>query len=567
MRSVLLIAALLTAAACGRNAERPAFRPDLAATGIPDLQAAMTRSDVTARELVLLYLARIATYENRLNGTMAINPRALEEAEALDAERRDGRVRGPLHGVPIAIKDNIHVAGMPTTAGALAFRDLQVPYEARLVHRLRAAGAVIIAKTMMTELASWMSSSMPSSYNAVAGFSFNPYDPRPDLRPEGDGRPVLSTGGSSSGVGTAAGFWAANVGTDTGGSILVPSQFTMLVGVRPTVGLISRHGVVPLAAEHDTPGPMARSVTDAAILLGALASNEREPEDPATGVCEVPPGGDYTSALTADALRGVRLGVPLLYFVEPLASSVSTDGMGGIPPEERAIFEEALRAMESAGAVVLRGTDVPSITAERPDESLLAWPMCSGSRTSGCSSVLFYGMKRDFNAWLRSLGPEAPVDSLTELRQWNDEHVRAGARRYGQDQLDASDAIDLVRDRASRDEHRRRDLMLTRERGIDAALANHRVEALVLPGWFGAGLLTSRAGYPAVTVPAGMVPNRALAGSPFETSGARAPYSVTFVGSACSEPRLLAFAFAYEQASRRRVAPPLTGDPGAAPAR
>ena len=197
-------------------------------------------------------------------------------------------MRGPLHGIPIALKDNIHTIDMPTTGGALAFANFIPPYDATLTKNLREAGAVIIAKTVLTELANWVAGAptpMPGNYSAVGGFAFNPYDPRADPRASSDGGPVLSTGGSSSGAGTAANFWAANVGSDTAGSVVNPAMLTMLVGIRPTTGLISRHGIIPITADQDTAGPMARTVTDAAILLGTLVSAAPDPADPATTRC------------------------------------------------------------------------------------------------------------------------------------------------------------------------------------------------------------------------------------------------------------------------------------------
>ncbi len=272
---------------------------------IPEMRAAMEQKRVTSRELVQQCLLRIATYEERLNAVIAVNPRALEEAEALDRERAQGRIRGPLHGVPVALKDNIHTTTMPTTGGALAFEGLVPPYEATLTKNLRDAGAVIIAKTVMTELANWVATGMPGNYSAVGGYGMNPYDPRRDPRETtGDGRPVMGTGGSSSGIGTAASFWAANVGTETSGSILSPANATMLVGIKPTVGRISRYGVIPITADQDTPGPMARTVTDAAIMLGALEGAAPDPNDAATKACAPPPGRDYTTFLNAGRPEG-----------------------------------------------------------------------------------------------------------------------------------------------------------------------------------------------------------------------------------------------------------------------
>src|SRR5213592_3253872 len=219
---------------------------------IPAMRDAMAQGRITSREIVLQYLTRIAMYEDKLHAAITVNRDALKDADERDRERAQGRIRGPLHGIPVALKDNVHTTTMPTTGGALAFDGFVPPYEATLTKNLRDAGAIIIAKTGMTELANWVAgapSPMPGNFNAVGGFAFNPYDPRPDPR-EGtfDGRPALQTGGSSSGVGTAASFWAANVGTDTGGSVISPSNANMLVGIRPTIGRISRYGIIPITA-------------------------------------------------------------------------------------------------------------------------------------------------------------------------------------------------------------------------------------------------------------------------------------------------------------------------------
>src|SRR5262247_3932560 len=271
---------------------------------IPEMQKAMREKRVTSQELVRQYLARIEKYDSQLHATVTVNRNALGEAEALDRERASGKVRGPLHGIPIALKDIIHTTDMATTGGALAFDGFIPPYEATLTKNLRDAGAIIIAKTSLTELANWVAgppTPMPTNYNAISGHGMNPYDPRRDVRETADGRAVLFAGGSSSGIGTAANFWAANVGTETSGSILTPSNAMMLVGIKPTVGRISRYGVIPITADQDTPGPMAKTVTDAAILLGALESKSSDPNDPATNRCVPPPKGDYTQFLKRDA--------------------------------------------------------------------------------------------------------------------------------------------------------------------------------------------------------------------------------------------------------------------------
>ena len=237
---------------------------------IADMQKAMADGRVTSHDLVQQSLTRIALYEDQLNAVITVNRHALEEADARDRERAAGKIRGPLHGIPIALKDNIHTSDMPTTGGALAFAGLIPPYEATITKQLRESGAIMIAKTQMTELANWVTIGMPGNYNSLSGYGFNPYDPRRDPRhPTADGRPALGPGGSSSGAGTAVSFWAANVGTETSGSILNPANQTMLVGIKPTVGRVSRYGIIPITADQDTAGPMARTVADAALLLGA----------------------------------------------------------------------------------------------------------------------------------------------------------------------------------------------------------------------------------------------------------------------------------------------------------
>src|SRR5205823_4006016 len=302
--------------------------------GIPEMRDAMAKGRVTSRELVAQYLMRIATYDHRVHAALAVNPRALAEADALDRERAAGRLRGPLHGIPVALKDNIHTTDMPTTGGALAFAGYVPPYEATLTKSLLDAGAIIVAKTGMTELANWVAGNpdpMPGNYNAVGRFGYNPYDPRPDPREATfDGRPALQTGGSSSGIGTAASLWAANVGTDTGGSVISPSNANMLVGIRPTIGRISRYGVIPITADHDTAGPMTRTMADAAILMGVLESASPDPNDAATKTCTPPPGRDYTKFLKADALKGARIGIPRAFYYDRITVPGEASPRGGL---------------------------------------------------------------------------------------------------------------------------------------------------------------------------------------------------------------------------------------------
>jgi len=536
---------------------------DVVEATIPEMQAAMTDGRTTSRELVQQYLTRIALYENLLNPTITVNPNALAEAERLDAERAAGRVRGPLHGIPIALKDNIQTTDMPTTGGALAFDGLLPPYDATLTTNLREAGAVIIAKTVLTELANWVAGDpydMPDNYSSLGGYGFNPYDPRRDPRPGiDDGRPVLETGGSSSGIGTAASLWAANVGTETSGSIIWPSNQTMLVGIKPTVGRISRYGIIPITADQDTAGPMARTVTDAAILFGALEGRP-DPNDPATGRCDAPPNADYTAYLDADALDGARIGIPRAGFLEPVTITGSIVSRGGLDAARVALIDEAIAILRREGATVVDPANLPSAVDPDPARNFFNWPICAGeTATRGndgyCSIVLKYGMKRDFNAWLAALGGSAPLASLTALREWNSEHRLLGTIKYEQALLDISDEVDVAADRARYAADRAKDIELGGTNGIDAALTEYDLDALLFPMNRGSNI-AARPGYPSVIVPFGFAPNDAGPPFPAGFDPAPAPFGVTFAGSACNEPRLIALAYAFEQATGRRVPPP-----------
>jgi amidase len=529
---------------------------------ISDMRAAMEQKRVTSRELVNQYLIRIAIYDHRLHAAISVNPNALKEAEQLDRERAQGKVRGPLHGIPIALKDNIQTTDMPTTGGALAFAGYIPPYEATLTKNLRAAGAIIIAKTTLIELANWVAGAptpMPA-YNAVAGFGFNPYDPRADPRATGDGRAVLSPGGSSSGAGTAASLWAGNVGSDTGGSIINPANQAMLVGLRPTIGRISRYGVIPITADHDTAGPMTRTVADAAILLGILEGAAPDPNDPATRACTPPPGRDYTKFLKAGALKGARIGIPRAFYYESIKLPGEERPRRGLNPEQAEVMAEAIAILKAQGAEVVDPAEIPSFVDKDPKNNFPLWGYCSGAnqakgKDENCSVNFKYGMKRDFNLWLASLGPSAPVKTLSELRQWNLDHAKAGAIKFGQSRIDISEEMDLEADRARNEADVQKDILLSRTNGIDAVLKANRLDAILTPGANGADL-AARAGYPIIVVPFGLVPN-APAQQPFpEGFHARpAPFGVGFTGAACSEPRLFEIAYAFERATKRRVPP------------
>ena len=528
------------------------------------MRAALEQRRVTSRELVQQSLVRIALYEDKLNAVITVNPNAMKEADQRDREVLMRKVRGPLHGIPVALKDNIHTTDMPTTGGALAFDGLVPPYEATLTRNLRDAGAIIIAKTGLTELANWVAGAptpMPGNYNSLTGFGMNPYDPRRDPREAtGDGRPALGTGGSSSGIGTAVSFWAANVGTETSGSILSPANQNMLVAVKPTVGRVSRYGVIPISADQDTPGPMARTVTDAAILLGALESPAPDPNDAATKSCTPPPGRDYRKFLRADGLKGARIGIPRAFYYDRVTPPGAKEPRGGLNPDQTKAMEEAIAVLKQQGAVVVDPADIPSVVDPDPKNNFLLWNICSGANNArgkddDCSVNFKYRMKLDFNAWLASLGPAAPVKTLTDLRDWNVAHKNAGTLKFGQSNLDISDEMDVEKDRARYEADRARDVRLAAAHGIDEVMKAERLDALLFPGPSGAAL-AARPGYPTVIVPFALVPN-APQNAPFPPGfdAKPGPAGVSFTGMSCSEPRLLELAYAFEQATKKRVAP------------
>jgi amidase len=331
------------------------------------------------------------------------------------------------------------------------------------------------------------------------------------------------------------------------------------VGIKPTVGRISRWGVIPITADQDTPGPMARTVTDAAILLGAMEGARPDPRDPATQLCQPPPGRDYTAFLKADALKGARIGIPRAFYYDP-ATPAGATSRGGLTQEQRAVINEAIDLLRAQGAVIVDPADIPSVVSGDPQRNVLLWPICSGLTNAkgmddGCSVTFKYGMKRDFNAWLATLGKAAPVHTLTELREWNLAHQSSGSIKYGQAQLDISDEMDLAADKARYQADRARDVALSAKQGIDAVMSSQRLDALLFPGASGAAI-AARPGYPTVIVPFGTVPNTPTPAFPEGFDARPAPYGVSFTGSACSEPRLIELAYAFEQASRRRVPPP-----------
>jgi len=339
----------------------------------------------------------------------------------------------------------------------------------------------------------------------------------------------------------------------------------MLVGIKPTVGRISRYGIIPITADQDTAGPMARTVTDAAILLGALEGAAPDPNDAATRTCPVPPNRDYTAFLKRDGLGGARIGIPRAFFYDKVTPPGETAPRGGLNDDQAKVMADAIEVLKRAGAIIVDPADMPSVVDPDPGSNFVLWNICSGvpgakPNDASCSVVFKYGMKRDFDAWLRSLGPGAPVKTLTELRNLNLARTPRGAIKYGQAQLDNSDEMDLVADRARYEADRAKDLALAGAKGIDAAMKAHNLDALVFPGGSSANI-AARPGYPTIIVPFGMVPNvppPPAPGFPDGFNALPAPFGVSFTGIACSEPRLIELGYSFEQATKRRVPPPAT---------
>jgi amidase len=476
-------------------------------SSISQWQEAMERGMLTSRELTISFLQRISRYDKQgvtINAISEINPDALHIADALDRERAVSGSRGPLHGIPVLIKDNIATLdSMHTTAGSLALADSYASHDAFLVTRLRQAGAVILGKTNLTEWANFISDHMPNGYSSRGGQVLNPYGP---------GR--FDVGGSSSGSGAAiaAGFAVVAVGTETSGSILNPSVHNSLVGIKPTVGLISRNGIIPIATSQDTAGPMARTVEDAAILLGVLAGFD--PQDPATGRSVGLAPNDYRPYLDPNGLQGTRIGIVRSHYLDKYDS------------EDQALYDAAIAHLEQAGATIVDPVTIPS---EKADWNNL---------------VLIYEFKSGLNAYLKTLNPDFPLRTLQDVLKWNEQHAEQ-ALRYGQALFEQAERTSGTLTEPEYLNQRLYDLKMSRANGIDAVLQEHQLDCLLFPNSSGAGI-AAKAGYPSVCVPAG-----------YRSTGK--PFGVTFTGTAFSEPTLIKAAYAFEQASLLRRPPALSG--------
>jgi amidase len=550
----------------------------LVETTIGDIQHAFHAHLLTPELLVQMYLARIDAYDGagpHLNSYMHVNEHAVDTAQALQNDHpglndEHGNPALPLFGIPVIVKDNIDTADMPTTAGSVALGTSRPSRDAFIVHKLRNAGAIIIGKATLTEFANFLTLNMPSGFSsqlrlqqfqlggdlARVGYGFNPYDPRTDPRAAfNDGRPALSPGGSSSGPGiaVAANLATVGVGTETSGSILSPGFQNLLVGIKPTVGLVSRTGIVPITADQDTAGPLARTVADAAKLLGVLAGFD--PQDPATAAC-LKPGNclsDYTKFLDRHALRGARIAVPHFGYW--------TDGLNrvNLSPEQQQVMNDAIAVLRAEGAIVEDFHEIPD------QQDLINFPGCPSTTTPTCSSVLLFGFKRDLNNYLESLGPGAPVHTLADVIAYNNAHASV-ALKYGQVLAIAADTLNTTPGSADFNRYqndRAKDLDIAKVRGLDVVFKDF--DAVLFPANRGANI-AARAGYPSIVVPGGFfvnppVPPPPLAApTPFpEGFNAKpAPYGVTFTGPAFSEGRLIGFAYAFEQATHHRTPPDST---------
>lgn len=552
-RVVLILVAIVALLSRPVPAQPPFGTPNklqLVEATIEQLQLDLRAHLITSEQLVQMYLNRIAAYDQtgpHLNAFIHLNANALEEARARDRDRHHGLAHGPLFGIPVLLKDNIDTEDMPTTAGSVALAGSAPDDDAFITQKLQDAGAIILGKATLTEFANFIAIGMPSGYSSLGGYGFNPYDPRP--LPGGDGRPVLTPGGSSSGPGiaVAANLVTVAIGTETSGSILSPGTANNVVGIKPTLGLVSRDGILPITADQDTAGPLARTVTDAAILLGIIAGHD--PNDAATAPCLVPGNcfSDYTRFLDKHALRGARIAVPHVPY------------WTGLTAAQQQIMLDAIAALRSEGAFVADPYEIPNQAA------ISGFGICTSfPAPSNCSTVLMYGQKHDLNNYLATR-PSAPVHTLADIIAFNNAHA-AIALKYGQaiflaaNQLDtapgSADTLRYLADRAM-------DLALTRT-GLDAVFngpdgiqgTDDDFDAILFPQNRGAAA-PAKAGYPSIVVPGGFVPPTGPVINP-------APFGVTFTGRAFSEPRLIALAYAFEQATKHRQspasAPPLPTD-------
>ncbi len=499
--------------------ERFAISPfDLEEATLADLQAGMSSGRMTARSITEQYIARIEEIDRKgptLRHVLEVNPDALAIADSLDRERKSGRMRGPLHGIPILLKDNVDTADrMTTTAGSLALEGSIPLQDAFIAAKLRAAGAVLLGKTNLSEWANFRSTHSSSGWSGRGGQAKNPYIL--------DRNPCGSSSGSGGAV--SANLCAAAIGTETDGSIVCPSSANGVVGIKPTLGLVSRAGIIPIAHSQDTAGPMTRTVRDAAVLLNALAGID--PRDPATRGSQTRGQMDYTRFLDANGLRGARIGVAREKF---FGYSDVTDKL----------VNDAIEAMKAQGAVIVDPANIE--TAGKFDDTEF--------------DVLLYEFKADLNAYLAGLGPKAPVRTLQDIIDFNERNKDREMPWFGQEIFVMAQKKGPLTEKKYRDALAR-NLRMSRTQGIDATMTKYKLDAIVAPTgsppWvtdlvngdhFSGASSTPAAvaGYPNINVPAGFSHNL--------------PVGISFFGRAYSEPTLIKLAYAYEQATKHRRAP------------
>lgn len=464
---------------------------------IESIQKKLNNEELTSRELVLMYMDRIAFYNNQINAVLEVNPDAHQIAESLDTERKENGPRGPMHGIPVLIKDNISTNDkMHTSAGSLAIADNYATKDAFVTKQLRNAGAIILGKTNMTEWANFMTQGMPSGYSSRGGQVKNPYG-------------EFDCGGSSSGSGSAisANFATVAVGTETSGSILSPASQNSLVGIKPTVGLISRAGIIPISHTQDTAGPMTKTVKDAAILLNTITGIDQS--DPITKTSTEWSSFDFTTVLDTQGLKGAKIGIAREFYFDFLSD------------DKKEVLEEAIKELERQGA------QIKDITIPTTNEK---WSY----------DVLTYEFKVGINAYLKEYTDQYHIRSLNDIINYNFKHSDA-MLKYGQSVLLESEKTSGNLTETDYLISLEKDQYLAKEGGIDDAINEHQLDAIVFPNNFGASI-PAKAGYPSVTVPAGY-------------SAEGEPVGITFTGSAYSEATLLKLAYAYEQGSLKRKNP------------
>lgn len=537
MRAPLILAAKSRVVSLSDKQETAVDNASLSA-----LQDALTQGRVTSTDLTRAYLARIEAYDRKgpgLNAVRVTNPDALSIAAGLDAVKPSASQ--PLAGLPVLVKDNIATGDrQPTTAGSLALDGAHAKDDAPVIKRLREAGAVILGKANLTEFANVLAIGMPSGYSSIAGYVRNPYSPRL----MDDHAPVVLPGGSSAGsaVAVAAGLCAAAIGTETSGSLLSPATQNGLVTVKPTVGLVSRSGILPISHSQDTAGPLTRTVRDSAILLNVLAA--RDPDDPATHSLQRP--DDYTAGLDKDGLKGARIGVPS----DP-EDPLNDPFFGPLSSRGKQVMADAIAVLEDLGATVVRAALPPIAWIGGPGTTMAVLnrnPFSPLKGTAGNASLVFlYELKRDLNLYLRDWATRTEMKTMADIVAFNAANADK-ALRYGQDLFLAAEATRGDLWEAEYKSARAMDLAAARN-GIDAYMSRHRLDSVVFPGASGAAV-AAKPGYPSVQVPAGFISGVGTAETPDY------PLGLTFTGRAWSEATLLRFAHAYEQATNIRRPPP-----------